>query len=173
MRNTLNNTARQTAMLAITVGRGVPQSNFSRRKITLRYAASPVCAVPVGDIAHMIPKCPACGRQVRRGDLHRGSLACPWCKEKLYWPGPRRLELSVVGAFTIIAAFLISYRLRPQEYAPLYVGMLIPILSVGFGAAWGLVRGFLFPRKLKRDAGWPDEGTILPITTPPEPPRES
>ena len=26
-------------MFAITVGRGVPQSNFSRRKITLRYAA--------------------------------------------------------------------------------------------------------------------------------------
>jgi hypothetical protein len=33
---------RQPAIFAITVGRGVPQSNFSRRKITLRYAATPL-----------------------------------------------------------------------------------------------------------------------------------
>ena len=35
MRNILNNTTRQTATCGITVGRGVTQSNFSRRKITL------------------------------------------------------------------------------------------------------------------------------------------
>jgi hypothetical protein len=31
---------RQPAIFAIIVGRGVPQSDFSRRKMTLRYAAT-------------------------------------------------------------------------------------------------------------------------------------
>jgi hypothetical protein len=31
---------RQPAIFAITVGRGVPQSNFSQRKMTLRYAVA-------------------------------------------------------------------------------------------------------------------------------------
>jgi hypothetical protein len=38
---------RQPAIFAITVGRGVPQSNFSRRKITLRYAASAAIIVTI------------------------------------------------------------------------------------------------------------------------------
>ena len=38
-RKNLNDTARRAGILAVTVVPGVPQSNFSRRKITLRYAA--------------------------------------------------------------------------------------------------------------------------------------
>jgi len=120
----------------------------------------------------MMPDCPACGRQVRRGDSHYGSLACPWCKEKLRLPRASRLELSIVGGATTIAAILVSHRLPHQKYAPLYVGVLIPILSVVIGAAWGLFRGLFFPRKLQRDSGWFDEGTILHITAPPEPPNK-
>jgi hypothetical protein len=39
-RKNLNHTERRAAIFAITGVGGVPQSNFSRRKITLRYAAA-------------------------------------------------------------------------------------------------------------------------------------
>ena len=39
-RKNLNHLARGAVVFVITVAGGVPQSNFSRRKITLRYAAS-------------------------------------------------------------------------------------------------------------------------------------
>jgi hypothetical protein len=39
MRKNLNPTARRAAIFAVIVSGGVPQSNFFRRKITLRYAA--------------------------------------------------------------------------------------------------------------------------------------
>jgi hypothetical protein len=35
------------------------------------------------------------------------------------------------------------------------------------------VRVKIFPSEVKRDSGWPDDGTILHITSPPEPPKDS
>ena len=120
----------------------------------------------------MMPSCPACGRQIRKGDLHYGSLACPWCKEKLRWPRASRLELSILGVVAIFVPFLVADWLGPRDYAPLLGGVLVLLLAAPIGAAWGLLRALLFPRKLQRDAGWFDEGTILHITSPPEPPKE-
>ena len=118
-------------------------------------------------------KCPVCGWQMRKGELHRGSFACPGCKAKLRLPDPSRLEYSIIGAVGIIVPFLLANLLRPRKYAPLFVAVLIPLLAVPIGAAWGLVRALFFPRKLQRDSGWFDEGTILHITAPPKPPKDS
>ena len=51
----------------------------------------------------------------------------------------------------------------------IYVGA--PILYGGFRLTWAVFRVLFFPPKLRRDAGWGDEGTILHITSPPEPPE--
>ena len=120
----------------------------------------------------MVPCCPACGRQMRISELHHGSLACPWCKEKLRLPTLSRLELSILGGATIIVTVIISFWLPHEQYAPLYVIPLFPLVGAGIFAAWGIFRGFFFPCKLQRDHGWPDDGTILHITSPPEPPKE-
>ncbi len=120
-----------------------------------------------------MPKCPVCRRQIK---VHPGSFACPWCNEKLDWPEASRIEESgvVVVAFLIVP-FVVAYLLGARGENVLIYGLLL-MLPVGaaVAAAMGLLRGTFFPRKLRRHIeGWPDEGTILHITTPPAPPKDS
>jgi len=115
-------------------------------------------------------KCPVCGRQIT---VRRGSFACPWCNAKLRLPGTSRLEWSAIGVVVIFVPFLIARWLVPPEYAPLFGGLLVLVLVVPISAVLGYLRGTFSPPKVQRDSGWPDDGTILHITSPPEPPKES
>jgi uncharacterized protein YbaR (Trm112 family) len=115
-------------------------------------------------------KCPVCRRQIK---VHHGTFACPWCNEKLDWPEASRLEESavVVIAFLIVP-LLVAYLLGGRGVNVLLYGLVLFLpLGSAVAVAMGLLRGTLFPRKLRRHvAGWPDEGTILHITDPPGPP---
>jgi hypothetical protein len=119
----------------------------------------------------MMPSCPACGHQVRPSDLPRGSFPCPWCKEKLRLPGTSRVELSIIAGATLIVSFDVLSRLGPRPFTLFLLVVGAPILQVGFRLTWAIFRILFFPQKLRRDAGWGDEGTILHITSPPEPPE--
>jgi hypothetical protein len=111
---------------------------------------------------------------MRKGELRRGSFACPGCKKKLRWPEPSRLEVSAIGVAAAFAPFLVAYLLGAGGVNVLLYGLLLLLpLAYAIGAALGILRVLLFPVKLQRDAGWLDEGTILHITTPPDPPDES
>jgi hypothetical protein len=118
----------------------------------------------------MMLNCPVCGFQMRKGDLHRGSFPCPGCNARLRWPESSRLELLAVSVAAVIVAFVVAYRLGPLEYAPLIGAVLVPVLGIPIGVAYGILRVLLFSLKLQRDSRWPDEGTVLHITGPPDPP---
>jgi hypothetical protein len=75
---------RQPAIFAITVGRGVPQSNFSRRKTTPRYAAEKKADIsclsrfsrePVGGSPEVLPE-KNCFAMLRPGET--GLQWCPF-----------------------------------------------------------------------------------------------
>jgi hypothetical protein len=46
----------------------------------------------------------------------------------------------------------------------------VPEIPVTVVFIWVRVR--FFPSEVKRDSGWPDDGTIPHITPPPEPPKD-
>jgi hypothetical protein len=118
-------------------------------------------------------KCPVCGGRVRRLDLRRQSFSCPWCKEKLCWSdGFSRLEFSIFGAVLVFGPFVIAAWLWPGENAPWLGGVLCLVLAFPFSFLYGVLRFIFYPPRLRRDSGWPDEGTILHITGPPGPPNE-
>jgi hypothetical protein len=116
----------------------------------------------------MVPCCPTCGHQMRISELQIGGLlSCPWCKEKFVLPGSSFLENVIMLGATIVLSARIACWLAPKEYSWLFYFPLTWIVGLGVGAAWGLFRGWFWPRKLKRDDGWPDDGSFLHITPPP------
>jgi uncharacterized protein YbaR (Trm112 family) len=117
-------------------------------------------------------KCPVCRREIK---VRQGSFACPWCKEKLDWPEASRLEETAIVVLGTIVPFLVPYLLGARGLNVLLYGLVLFVpVCAAVAVAWGLLRGTLFPPKVRRHvAGWPDEGTILHITAPPEPPKES
>ncbi len=115
-------------------------------------------------------KCPVCARHIK---VQQGSFVCPWCKAKLRWPETSLLEWVVLGIVLMWAPFLIAFRLWPVEYAPWLGGLLALVLAIPISALWGFLRGTFFPSKVQRDSGWADDGTILHITPPPDPTKES
>jgi hypothetical protein len=118
-------------------------------------------------------KCPVCGRQLRKGELRHGTFACPGCKEMLDLPGPSRLEMTILVLGTIIASTLVAYLLGARAYALAFGFLLAPVFGVPIFAVLGFLRGALFPRQVRRHVpGWPDEGTILHITAPPDRPEK-
>lgn len=119
--------------------------------------------------------CPVCGWQMRKGELRRGSFSCPGCKEKLHWPEPSRLEESAIVVAFVVVPFLVPYLLGARGENVVFYGLVLLLpLGSAVAVAMGLLRALLFPRKLQRHAaGWLDEGTILHITSPPDPPNDS
>ena len=119
--------------------------------------------------------CPVCGWQMRKGELRRGSFSCPGCKEKLHWAEPCRLEVSATVVAIAVVPFLVPYLLGARGVNVLLYGLVLLLpLGSAVAVAMGVLRALLFPRKLQRHvAGWPDEGTILHITSPPDPRKES
>ena len=119
--------------------------------------------------------CPVCGWQMRKGELRRGSFSCPGCKEKLHWAEPCRLEVSATVVAIAVVPFLVPYLLGARGGNVLLYGLVLLLpLGSAVAVAMGVLRALLFPRKLQRHAaGWPDEGTILHITSPPDPRKES
>ena len=113
----------------------------------------------------IMTSCPACGWQMRKGDLRLARFACPGCKTRLRLEEARHTGLDLLGGGLL--ALIVTYLAGAQGYAYLfYAGVLYLIFS---GVA-GALRGFLFPRKLQRDMSADDVGGILHITGPPDPP---
>jgi hypothetical protein len=122
----------------------------------------------------MGPKCPVCAYKMRNGDIHRGPFPCPGCNQKLQGLEPSRLEESVFVVAGIIISFVIAYKFGPHNAYVVLIGLVLaPVLAIPMGAAYGILRILFFPLKIYKDDGWPDEGTILHITSPPEPPKGS
>jgi hypothetical protein len=116
-------------------------------------------------------RCPSCRRQIK---VHWGTFPCQWCREKLHWDlGLAVVECSLLGVLLFVVPFLIALRLEPGEDAPLLAGLLALILEVPILTVFIFVRVTFFPSELQRDSGWPDDGMILHITSPPQPPKES
>lgn len=115
-------------------------------------------------------RCPSCRRQIK---VHWGTFPCPWCREKLRWDlGLCLVECSLLGVLLIFVPFLIAFWVWPGENAPWLGGLLALILEVPIIAVFIFVRIAFFPSEVQRDSGWPDDGTILHITSPPQPPKE-
>jgi hypothetical protein len=109
----------------------------------------------------MTPNCPVCGWQMRKGDLRRGIFACPGCKATLRFEEGHETGLVMVGSGLL--ALIVTYKGGAQGYAFL---LYAAPLSLVFACAAGALRGFLFPRKLKRVISADDDGRILHITGP-------
>ena len=114
-------------------------------------------------------KCPCCGRQIK---VLRGTFPCQWCGEKLHWDlGLSLLECSLLGVMLLFVPFLIAFWAWPVEDAPWLGGLLCLLFAAPIGAVFIFVKVAFFPSEVKRDSGWPDDGTIPHITSPPEPPK--
>lgn len=100
--------------------------------------------------------------------MRRQKFPCPWCGVKLR----RDFRLTFLDCFLLgILGFFVPYGIavdtwptKPWLWLFVVVIVAIPITIVFVG-----VRVVFFPPELKRDSGWVDDGTILHITTPPEP----
>lgn len=115
-------------------------------------------------------KCPVCQRRMV---VNTRYLSCPWCGAKLRFPRPTRIEYGLVGVISIFASVaLASYLVSGITVLFVVAAICLPLTA---SIAWvaGIILGTLFPRKLRRDEGWPDEGTMLHITPPPDPPEDS
>jgi hypothetical protein len=97
-----------------------------------------------------------------------------WCGEKLRWDlGFSLLECALLGILIMWLPFVIAFWVWPTDYAPWLGGLLVLILEIPITVVFVLIRVVFFPSPVKKDSGWPDDGTILHITNPPEPPRKS
>jgi hypothetical protein len=116
-------------------------------------------------------KCPCCKRQIK---VIWGTFPCPWCGEKLHWDlGLTLLECSILGVLIFVVPSVIAFWLWPVDYAPWLAPLLVLLLDFPISFVFIFVRLRFFPSEVKRDSGWPDDGMILHITNPPEPPKES
>ena len=116
-------------------------------------------------------KSPSCRRQIK---VLWGTFLCRWCGEKLHWDlGLFLVECSLLGVIALFVPCLIAWWVLPGEDAPRLAGLLALLLEVPICAVFIFVRVAFFPSPVKKDSGWPDDGTILHITSPPQPPKDS
>jgi hypothetical protein len=108
--------------------------------------------------------CPVCDWKMRKGDLHRGSFACPGCKEKLRFAKSSPLEFAAVTLGSALLSFLIPYM---QEHRGGSFWCEVIVLFFLFFCGSAILRVQLFPLKLERDLGL-DDGTILHLTGRPD-----
>ena len=110
---------------------------------------------------------------MRRGELRLGTFACPGCKALLDLPEFGSREVIVIAFVAIAASILVAYLLAGGAYAPAVGLLLAGPVTIAIAAICGFVWGTFFPSKVRRHViRWPDEGTILHITSPPDPPKE-
>lgn len=116
-------------------------------------------------------RCPACGRQIR---VICGTFPCLWCGEKLRWDSGFTVAACVLlGIMLFLVPNLIAFWMWPADKACWLGPLLVFVLCVPITLVFGFIRGAFFPSPVKKDSGWQDDGTILHITSPPEPPKES
>ena len=108
-------------------------------------------------------KCPVCGWEMQTGDIRRGAFACPGCNERLRMQGPATTGLAMIGSAAV--AIIIPYLTGAQGYDFVLEAVIVYFLVLSGAAALG---GSLFA-KLERDPG-ADDGTILHLKGPPDPP---
>jgi len=119
-------------------------------------------------------RCPACGWQMRAGDVQRGGFLCPSCKIGLRLPEMSEYEKATAVLGGVLLAFLVPYLLGARGFWALYVCVIL--LCFPMAAVLGLVRGWVFPRALKKDSPavlGPRAGNILHIDDGPDPQNKS
>src|SRR5208337_1835146 len=110
----------------------------------------------------MKPKCPACGRQIRRIDVHAVDFSCPGCGERL------RLQLASGGETFIavlaglVLSFVVAYLVGSHWLSAWLLGL---ILSFPMVCALGLLKGYCFPLRITRFYGAPPQRTSRQHTT--------
>jgi hypothetical protein len=118
--------------------------------------------------------CPVCGWQMRTGDVQPGRFRCPGCNAGLHVPEASGYEQAIVVLGSGMLGFLVPYLMGARGFWTLYLCVIL--LYIPMAAVLGLVRGFLFPRALKRDS--PNVpglrvGNVLHIDDRPDPQNKS
>lgn len=114
----------------------------------------------------MEPKCPACGRRIRRTDVHAVDFSCPGCGERLRLQLASEVEALIAVFVALVLAFVIAY-LVGSHWLPVW--LLALTLWFPIACVLGLLKGYCFPLRITRSYGpLPSEpvGNILHIGRP-------
>lgn len=110
-------------------------------------------------------RCPVCGWQMRRPDIHPGRFLCPGCKIGLHLSESTGYEQATGLLGGALLAFLLPYLIGARGFLTLY--LCVVLLCVPMDIVLSLV---LFPPALRTDSPiGPRPGNILHIDDSPDP----
>jgi uncharacterized protein (DUF983 family) len=98
----------------------------------------------------MEPRCPACGRKIRRTDVHAVDFSCPGCGERLRVQLSSEREKLIATLAGLVLAFFVAYLVGGHWLPVWLLGLLLWVPTVG---ALGLLKGYCFPLRVTRSFG--------------------